>query len=67
MKSLRVYYWYVRIPQCVYMEYGLKAIKLRALAHCETRLLIDHKIQFPIIQDSPVHESECPNITNGEY
>ena len=26
MKSLGVYYWYVKIPQCGYMEHGLEYI-----------------------------------------
>ena len=26
MKSLGVYYWYVKLPQCRYMEHGLEYI-----------------------------------------
>ena len=27
MKSLGVYYWYIKIPQCGYMEHGLTDVK----------------------------------------
>ena len=33
MKSLKVYHWYVKIPQSRYMEHGLKDIKCYVQKH----------------------------------
>ena len=33
LKSLMVYYWYVKKPQCGYMEHGLKDIKCHVQKH----------------------------------
>ena len=33
IKSLWVYYWYVKIPQCGYMEYGLKDVAFYVQKH----------------------------------
>ena len=45
MKSMGAYYWYVKIPQCGYMEYGLKYIAFYVQKHIYNTLHSCHN--FP--------------------
>ena len=41
-KSLSVYHWYVKIPQCWYMEHGLQYIKCYDKTHIAPRTVSDN-------------------------
>ena len=54
MKSLGVYYWYVKIPQCGCVEHGLKYITFYVekyiaylAAHCGPPLIRDGQLEVP--------------------
>ena len=48
MKSMGSYYWYVKIPQCRYMEYGSKDIALYVQKHMKLRAVCQN---FPLLRD----------------
>ena len=45
------YYWYVKIPQCRYMEYGSKDIALFVQKHMTLRAVCQN---FPLVRDKPL-------------
>ena len=50
-KSLRVYYWHVKMPQCGYMEHGLKDIKCSVQKHIAPWAICYNS---PLVCDQPL-------------
>ena len=45
------YYWYVKIPQCGYVEHGLKDIAFYVQKHITHRTVY---FNFPLVRDKPL-------------
>ena len=51
MKFMGVYYWYVKIPQCRYIEHGLKDIAFYVQNHIALRAIC---FNFQLVHDKPL-------------
>ena len=45
------YNWYVKMPQCAYMEHGLKSIAFYVQKHIVPRVVYYY---FPLVRDKPL-------------
>ena len=51
MKLLRIYYWYVKIPQCRYIDHGLKDMKCYVKKHMVPRAICYNP---PLVRNKPL-------------
>ena len=54
MKYVGAYYWYVKIPQCRYMENGLKDIAFYAQKHITPNRVCHN---FPLVHNRPPRDA----------
>ena len=51
MKSMRIYYWYIKVPQCGYMGHGLRNITFYVQKHIAYRVVCHN---FLLVRDKPL-------------
>ena len=54
MKSLELYYWYINLPQCGYVEHGLKYITFYVQKHIAPLAIC---CNLPLVRDKPLGAS----------